>query len=377
MKKKIIVSILLVFILWQPLLLIAKNQDQFFKRDYHVRYAALKKLYYSSQYVVKKNPAIIPDEAIEAFAAGVFLKGLDPILIVHDHPPLGKYILALSIILFDNESAIIIFLFAATLLGLYLVGYEVTKNKVYSLLPLVLLTNEPLMITRLVYTPNPETVQLPFTIFAIYFFIQMVKGKDVYRWAILTSLSLGCVISIRFFILGSVLLLSQLAFLILKKRFHMLFQFMLTLPLALVVLFLSYTRTVMLSGNIIKPFSTQKYILAYHSSKFTQMFTVWDLLMFNRWHTWWGTKSITSDPNWLITWPISAVLSMVLMVGGILRRIKINDPEWILLLWVLCYGITLSTGYSSVRYFLPWIPFFYILAFSLLYRIKLVRNFFI
>src|SRR3990167_213581 len=135
--SKIALFILLFFILIRPVSLVFQNSQLFFSRNYEKTYPSLKKLYYSSQYVSKK-PVIITDEALEAFAGGAFLKGLNPILIVHDQPPLGRYITALSIVLFENENTLSIFLFFTSLFALFLVGRLVLKNTLYALIPVAL-----------------------------------------------------------------------------------------------------------------------------------------------------------------------------------------------------------------------------------------------
>lgn len=375
MKKKLIIVILLFFIAIRPIYIIANSQDTFFKRSYEKRYALLKKSYFESQYVVKINPAIQPDQTIESYAAGAFLRGLDPVMMIHDHPPLGKYILSLSILLFDNENTIIIALYAASLFGLFLVSREVLKNSVMALFPVALFANEPLMYDKLVYTPIPELVQFPFIVFSFYFFLRMIRSKNAYTWAVLTSLSLGAVISIRFFVTGAVILSAFIIFLLLKKNISLLSKFSITLPLSMLVLIASYTKTILEYQSVLKPFAVQKYILAYHSSKFTQMFTVWDLLIFNRWHTWWDGNKISSDASWRLAWPISFLSVVTLIILGIFKKISFSDQEKVLLIWILMYGLMLSTGYTSVRYFLPWIPFFYILAFSLVFRQKILKRF--
>ncbi len=377
MKRIIFYVILLFLVLYRPASYIASHQDLYFSRTYNTRYESLKKLYYSSQYVVRKNPVIIPDETTEAFAAGAFLRGMNPIHIIHDHPPLGKYILSVSILLFNNENTIIIFFFTASLIGIYLIMKSITRNNLYSFVPVAIFVNEPLMFTKLVYTPIPEIIQLPFILFTVYFFLQMIRDrKRVYVWAALTSVFLGCVISTRFFALGAVLLFSQVLFLVYKKNYRTLLSYLFMLPLSCVVLLVSYSKTIEESSSLVKPFAVQKYILSYHSSKFIKAFTVWDLLFFNRWHTWWGEQKITTDVNWIILWPISSILSFSIIVLSALKKIKILPQEEVIFLWVFLYLCMLSVGYTSVRYFLPLIPFLYVLALSLLYRLQIIRRIF-
>jgi len=102
-------------------------------------------------------------------------------------------------------------------------------------------------------------------------------------------------------------------------------------------------------------------------------FSAFDLLLFNRWHTWWGERLITSDPQWRIWWPAS----FFLVILGIARIIKENlsisrlkryflkknnSLELILVAWIIIYLAFLSVGQTTTRYFFPILPIFYILA---------------
>ncbi|MGE5041945.1 MAG: hypothetical protein ACM3IJ_03500 [Candidatus Levyibacteriota bacterium] len=368
-RHKILIGIILLIICLRPGLVIYGKKDAYFSRSYYSQFSELKRMYGSSQYSVKNSKVILTDEAVESYLAGAFLQGKDPILFIHDHPPLGKYILSLSILLFDNVSTIIIPIFCVSLLGVYLLSKKVIKHTVLALIPVVIFSNEPLMMVKLMTPPIPELVQLPFILFSFYCFLRFLESKKhKYAWSFSTALFLGATISTRFFITGAVITASFILFLLLVKRMKELFIFAVLLPASLVALFFSYTKTVLDTHSVIKPFSVQKYILTYHESKFIQLFTVWDLLLFNRWHTWWAGNKISFDVNWIPVWPVSVLLSFVLGALAVLKKIKLSDPEYVFLIWVVFYGLTLSTGYTSVRYFLPWLPFFYILAISLLFR---------
>lgn len=160
-----------------------------------------------------------------------------------------------------------------------------------------------------------------------------------------------------------------------KKSMKELLIFGLTLPLSLIVLLLSYTKTIQDGYSIIQIFGVQKYILAYHKSAFTNAFSFWDLILFNRWHTWWGEYEILSDPQWRIYWPIAVVVTSLSVILALVKKIKITPYEIVLILWVVGYSLMLSTGYTSTRYFLPLLPFIYILLVAGFVRIvKLIRH---
>lgn len=359
-----------IVITLRPLSMIWNLGDKFFSSGYAEQYESYKKAYYGSQYIIKKNPGIIPDETFESFAAGAFLRGVNPILIVHDHPPLGRYILSLSILLFDNPHTIILFLLTAALFGIFLLTHTVTGNIFLSLIPVGLYINEPLFLNKLIFTPLPEPIQLPFIIFSFYFFIRALHAKNDWLYFVITSILLGVVISTRFFVTGGVIVAAMAMFLLLHYRIkRKTILFAVTLPLSLLVLIASYTRTILDGYSIFQVFSIQKYILFYHKSKFILPFTFWDLLLFNRWHTWWGNMDIIRDSHWIISWPVATLLSAFALVLELLRKISFHPGVQFLLLWLVLQTVVLSTGYTSTRYFLPLLPMLYIVATVTVYEI--------
>lgn len=360
---KVIYMIFILLILARPVSEVYARRDIFFSRGFMAVFPLYENAYYSSQYVKKENPGIIPDDTFEAFVGGAFLRGVNPILIVHEHPPMGRYIIALSILLFDNPRTLIIPLLALSFFGLFLMLRKVLNNNLLALLPLVVYANEPLTISKLQYVPLLEPIQLPFIIFALYFFILGVSQKRYVSWFLLTSIMLGFVISIRFFILGAVLVLAMTTYLVLqRKEMIRLLVFIASLPLSLVVLFASYFRTIQEGYSLFQILGVQKYILFYHQSKLENLFSFWDLLLFNRWHAWWGERIIISDSTWIIAWPVATVLTASFVLLFLLKKIKINSASKIILLWILAYSLLLSGGNSTTRYFLPLLPFLYTFA---------------
>lgn len=367
--KQVLFLLALLLVFLYPAITLYRQRNVFLGKGYAENYKALKNLYYSSQYVKKDHPSIIPDEALESFAGGIFLEGLNPILIVHDQPPLGRYMIALSIFLFDNASTIIVPLLCFSVLGIYLLSYKVLGNIFAALIPVGIFSNEPLFINKLYYNPLLEPIQLPFVIFCIYFFLIGLEKKKPLLWFALSSVMLGFVISIRFFILGLALLLAMLAIFFVEKLTKKMLYFLFTLPLSLIVLICSYTKTLQANYSVLQIFGIQKYILFYQKSKFILPFTFWDLLLFNRWHTWWGNNAITSDPQWILVWPLASIITIAYLVLFLIRKISLSNAEKVLFSWVIFLSCMLSVGYTSTRYFLPLLPFLYILSVSFILKI--------
>lgn len=319
-------------------------------------------MYHQSQYAQKNPKSIIPDEVFEEYAGGAFLKGLNPILIVHDHPPMGRYIISLSILLFDNAKTIVVLMMVLSFIGVFLTARRLFKNSFLAFMPLIIFANEPLTINKLIYAPLPEPIHLPFIIFSIYLFMRSLESKRKWLHYIFISMLLGFVISIRFFVTGGVILLAMTATLLIAKQYGEVLKFYVTLPISLFVLSMSYLKTIIDSSSPLVVFSVQKYILAYHKSAFTNALSFWDLLLFNRWHTWWGDRRIISDPQWIFLWPVSTIVTYFGFLFMFVKKINIKPVELVIFLWVTLYSLMLSTGYTSTRYFFPIMPYLYILA---------------
>jgi len=368
---KFLFIFLFAILLVRPILLVnSLSGGLFSKVNYVTFYPQLKSAYYGSQYVEKKNPGIMPDQTFESFMAAAFLYGTNPIMVTHDQPPLGRYLLSLSIILFQNVSTIVVIFFFSSAFLIFLIANQVLKNPFLALIPFGIFINEPLILGQLTTTPLLEPVQLPFIFAAIYFFIRGVSSKNYLKWFILCAFMIGFVISIRFFVLGLFLALSMIAYFIIKRKLEKKFiSFLLVLPIAVAVLLLSYTKTIQDGSSIFHIFGIQKYIYYYHKSELIAPLTVWDLLIFNKWHTWWGNHAISFDPSWIVFWPIALFCSIIRISSNFVKKIKVSEAEKVIISWVIFYSILLSVGESSTRYLPPLLPFLYILTTGLIFSL--------
>lgn len=376
LSHNFIFIILLLIVVIQPLWVLYQQRETFFSSGYSKIYNYLESSYYSSQYVKKENPGIMPDETFEAFVGGAFLRGVNPIHIVHEHPPMGRYIIAFSILLFDNAHTLIIPLLVLSLAACFLIARTVIKNSLLALIPVAIFSQDPLFISKIQYSPLLEPIQLPFVLLSLYFFIRGIKDEKSFRWFALASLMVGFVISIRFFILGMTLFCAMFLYFMIKKRFNMQFiYFVISTPISLIVLFASYTRTILDGYSLWQIMGVQKYIFYYHQTKLENSFSFWDLILFNRWHTWWGNRSIIHDSTWFIVWPMAIFSAFSFLIASLVRIMRMNEEEKVLSIWVLVYCGLLSIGNSTTRYFLPLVPVLYILMVSFLVRIIYSRIF--
>src|SRR5258708_23471717 len=132
--KVFLVIVLLSAITYNVSIVVIANKQKYFSFDFWQRFPILRQTYLDSQYVNKHPKGWIPDEAVNAYAGGAYIQGVSPILIAPDTPPLGRYLIGLSAIIFNNENIIILFFACGSLIMLYLLGMQIFHNVVISLI---------------------------------------------------------------------------------------------------------------------------------------------------------------------------------------------------------------------------------------------------
>jgi len=100
-------------------------------------------------------------------------------------------------------------------------------------------------------------------------------------------------------------------------------------------------------------------------------FSVWALLLFNKWYVWWGNIPILSDNQWRFTWPLLTVGSFITGFLMGLKKINCSSPLLSLILWVIIYLLFFSIGQISARYFIILIPVMYLVVVYGIYEIWL------
>lgn len=352
-------------IFWNLGKVIWENKGRY-TSSYWKRYPSYKNAYLGSQYVVEKPAGWIPDEVVYAYAAGEYLKGESPILLDPSQPPLGKYILSASVYLFDNENIAILIFGLGFLIGLFLLANAILKDFVSALLPIFFLSFEKVFLDQFIYVPLLDIIQLTFLIWAFYFFLKANKQKVIRGslfFFILSSISLGGMISVKFFITGVVVVLSWYLFLLFRKDLKKAIFLSISLPSSLIVLVLSYIKIFLNGYTLRNVFGIQKWIFLYHSSKLTHVFTVWPLIFLNRWYVWWGDKPVLKEVSWQITWPLVTAITFLIIVLYLLKILSKKREVEPIMLWVICYSLFISFGQANARYLIPLLPFLYLISF--------------
>lgn len=327
---------------------------------------AYKSAYLGSAYNLK-NGAPVSDYIVYGYAAWEYIHGKNPTLINPEMPPLGKYLMGISILLFQRIKIFSLIFGGLSLILIFLIGKIILKSNILSLIPVAILSLEPLFIKQ-INEALLDIYHLFFTLLSFYFFLSRKKGRFFYIFA---CLSLGGVIATKFYSTGVIIVFSWLISLLLERDYCGLLKLCLCLPLALLVLAASYFKIFVEGENLRRFFGIQKWIWGFHSSgKFlVPPGSIWQLIFLKKWITWWADRRPLPAPDWQITWPISIFISLLTAAAITLRKIKITKEAQIILTWIIMSLASLSFGISYPRYLLPILPFTYIISILSLQKI--------
>ncbi len=340
-------------------------------------YKDLERVFNESQYRKSKDPAIIPDQTVFSYAAGAYLHGIDPILVNSETTPLGKYAIALSILILKNDKFVALPFGLVTLVTLFFLAKKVLGESVWALVPVASVVNERLFINQLTTTPLLDIIQLPFIFLSLLLFLIEYPKKRFLG----TAVSLGLVMATKTHFPAFLLLGSFGIVLLTRKEMKSFFRLLSALPISAGILVLSYIRTLMNGYTLLDFLGFQKWVILYQKSKLLYPFSVWRLIFLNQWQTWWGTMDVVPADDWQITWAIGTGLTFLFIFLLFRRRFpELKLPQfresytvWILVWWVLVYGAFLSLGVVSSRFLLPFLPVAYILATYLVRKLLVER----
>ena len=168
MKKKTLVSIF-SFIL--SLLIISHFSLRIFQ--YRERYLEKfdpqywEQRYLNSQWIKAIDPEPIGDDGVYTWAGWRYFHGENPILINPEMPPLGKYLLGLTIQLTNNRNLFAVWTGILSLISLFLLAKKTLKSSILGLAVIFLFSLEPLFYQQL-RAPFLDTLYLSF--FSLFLF---------------------------------------------------------------------------------------------------------------------------------------------------------------------------------------------------------------
>lgn len=308
-----------------------------------------KQRYEKSQWVTFQSKEPIGDDGLYAYAGWKYVHGENPIFISPEVPPLGKYLIGVSILIFKNQNIFALIIGLITLLVFYLYNIEIFENKLLAFIPVFFFSLEPIFYQQL-RAPYLDLLQLLF-LFLIFYFISK-------RRFIVSSIFLGCFMSTKNIYLFILVVLTVFIYLFLNKNKNFFLIYVYSLIFAFMVFLLSYIKFFLLGHTFIDFLRVQKGIITYYylmpaKSAFGILIP---MMTVGYWFTWWdGIQRIN---EWSISWLILFLFTVYFMMKKLQKR-SMNNSFSLISVWVLVYTFFLFFIPVFPRYLLLLLPFMY------------------
>lgn len=310
-----------------------------------------KNRYLESQWVVPNSKKPIGDDGLFTYTAWEYIHGEDPRFLVPEYPPLGKYLLGASILLFNNQNIFALLVGLSVLAVFYVFNLNLFKDKLIAFIPVFLFSLEPIFYGQ-IKAPYFDTLYLLFFLLSFLFFY-----KKKY---FLSSIFLGCFASVKYSPQVILVILTMVSYLLLQKNYKEIKKYLITLPIVPIVFLLFYFRFFMLGHGIKEFLGFQKWIMNFYliGAK-GKIFSIFPFFLWGDWYTWW--TGILRVAEWNILWPLSFLSSVVYFIFLVIRK-EFSNKLTFLFIWIFFYFIFLIFIPIWPRYLLLAIPFMYNLA---------------
>lgn len=299
-------------------------------------------------HAMNKKQILLGDDGLYAYEGWQYLQGKDPTALNPEVPPLGKYLIGISIIIFHNQNIFALLSGIFALIALYFISLFLFKKKIVALIPVTVFSLEPLFYTQ-IRAPFLDLLNLSFFLMTTLFFLK----KNYLISGIFLGLMMATKSSAATFIMVSS---TQIAYLILlsinkivgghspKKKATTTFQtiwkviakefcwLFVSLLVALVIFTATYIVFFLQGHNVREFLGVQKYIIHFYSIGAKGNITdPWQILIFGKWQTWFaGVRPI---PEWHIGWMALTIFSAIYGILCLVQK-KI-EPLGFLLIWVI------------------------------------------
>ncbi len=283
-------------------------------------------------------------------------RGDDPTSFQPDVPPLGKYLIGLSVLYFGNQNVGGLIFGGLAALTIYWLCTTLNFSLKQALSVQLLLWIDPLFRSHLT-TSNLDIYLLVFIALALACF---VRGLRQPNWFGATLFAIGLATTIKYFPPGLVLVTSMLTYLFILGSFRHFMVFFAYLPLAVAGFILPYGYTLAGKMSLKEFIRFQLWLMSWWGgSSGVKWGGILSVFMLGQWRTWWGNKATIAVPEWTPLWPTT--LLMTLITGW--SRIVSRRIESVSIIWIWCaFYLTFLIFVSSFpRYLLIFIPFVYIL----------------
>lgn len=361
--KKIIWWLLFIILVGKLSFFVFQNKN-FFLRPFDPVY--LSDLYSKSQYVLgQKSIGGIGDDGLYAFAGYYYLFQRGDVSSVNfEHPPLGKYLIGLSIFLFQNENVINLIYFGILLFTLYRLARSIQLSSLQAVCSVFLFSLDPLFLDHLLRSQ----LDLPFTLFftlGVYFFL---KGLAEAKFLFWSHLFWGMAFATRFFPIFVLIYVYLLVVIIFRKK-SFLSVFLISSVFVPLIYLVSHISFFVYHPSIIEFLRHKKWMLAWFTGTPIVFGNIWRNIFTGTYID--SVGKLVSNEHWIILLPVISVLSMSSLISIFFKQHgKEKKILYGLVMGYLLY-LTAATG-GLQKFLMPIYPLMILLtvdSLSFLYSI--------
>lgn len=315
------------------------------------------KRYIASQWRVPNSENPISDSELYLYSGYRYLQGDNPILINPEQPPLGKYIIGLSIVLFGN-GYIASLVFALLLLYIvYRMVFHQSGSILASSLSVLLVSTNSLFTDQIVNPGQLDIFQLVFFLLFGHFYLEYLihkHNKHLYSAGIL----LGAFLSIKVFVHSFLImfLLIGLMTIFNSDKKSALIDGIRLLIIGLCVFVLTYGAYFMHGGTLRGLLGVQRWIVDFYSKSTIDMYKIFGsyipLVFFNKWRVWSEGYPYVSYERWSVLWPLTSITGIVAIYRIITDKLISAHFFRLYVFFILLYMVNLAIVPVFPRYLL-------------------------
>ncbi len=350
--KRIIWFGILVFIILNLSVFIVSRKSYFLKK-FDPEYFG--QLYTNSQYVIgDRSIGGIGDDGLYAFAGYYyfFQKG-DVTSVNFEHPPLGKYLIGLSIYLFQNENVINLVYYFLLMITTYFLALKLTKNKIISIVSVFILSINPLLLDHLIRSQ----LDLPFTLFFTLAFYYFLRSLEKHKLIFISSLFWGLAFATRFF---PALIPIQVFFLYFIVRYErkILRSYLISLFIIPVIYLLAHISFFIYHPSLQEFIRHKIWMLSWYRGSPISPGNIWRNIFTGDYFD--PAGKLVANEHWNVRLPVIITLSLIpFFQKKAVQQLPIRIAYYLNLLFLL-YVTFFTTGVQ--KYIIPVYPITSILA---------------
>ena len=204
--------------------------------------------------------SIVFDPEVYALAGWLYIHGVPPNEFNFEHPPLAKFFIGFSEVLFQSPTSMNALFSLATLIVIYLISIKLFEKTVFALIPVYMLSLEKLFLSE-ARSSMLDIYSMFFISLSVLIFLYAIKKPKLFP---ILSIVVGFGIACKWE--SGLIIFAFITFFLLEKDWRKLSYFIASLPLAFFVYAGSYITYFLSGHSILDFFALQLSIYKFHSS---------------------------------------------------------------------------------------------------------------